>query len=106
MPWLGSAPTANAVQDYWHHWEDVTVGFFLGLTVAYMFYRQAFTGLTDPKAGQLLQPQLEGSASPMQFIGFTVMLQHAHGCHAQCLMHLHQLCVLNDQCCSLLVIVS
>jgi len=24
-----------------HHWEDVVTGFFLGLTMAYIFYRQA-----------------------------------------------------------------
>lgn len=48
------------LQDYWHHWQDVTVGFFLGLTVAYLFYRQYFPGLTDPKAGQPFITRLDG----------------------------------------------
>ena len=53
---------AELLQDYWHHWQDVTVGFFLGLTVAYLFYRQYFPGLTDPKAGEPLITRLDGRA--------------------------------------------
>ena len=48
------------LQDYWHHWQDVTVGFFLGLTVAYLFYRQYFPGLTDAKAGHPYITRLDG----------------------------------------------
>ena len=49
-----------AVQDYWHHWQDVSVGFALGLGFAYLFYRQAFPPLTDARAGQPLLTRLEG----------------------------------------------
>eukprot|EP00884_Botryococcus_braunii_P005502 jgi/Botrbrau1/14953/Bobra.0018s0056.1 len=67
-PWrlhLSALPLCGAIwigitrlQDYWHHWEDVVVGFFLGLGLAYAFYRQHFPPLTSPRSGSLiLAPQ-------------------------------------------------
>ncbi|KAJ7126940.1 phosphatidic acid phosphatase type 2/haloperoxidase [Mycena epipterygia] len=36
------------VTDHRHHWEDVTLGFFLGILVAYTIYRQFYPALEDP----------------------------------------------------------
>ncbi|KAJ7429014.1 phosphatidic acid phosphatase type 2/haloperoxidase [Mycena latifolia] len=36
------------VVDHRHHWEDVTLGFFLGLLSTYIFYRQFYPPLHDP----------------------------------------------------------
>ncbi|KAK9805596.1 hypothetical protein WJX72_006866 [[Myrmecia] bisecta] len=56
--WIG----ITRLQDYWHHVEDVAVGFGLGLLVAYTFYRQQYPGLTSPKAGEPFIVALEGVA--------------------------------------------
>ena len=48
-------------QDYWHHWEDVTVGFLLGLSAAYAFYRQHFPPLSSRRAGEPLVVGVEGA---------------------------------------------
>ena len=42
----------------------MTVGFLLGLGIAYLFYRQTFQPLTDSKAGQPFLLSLEGVALP------------------------------------------
>jgi len=56
--WHVSAITSqlwlSMAQDYWHHWEDVTVGFGLGLAAAYAFVRQHFPPLTSARAGEHL----------------------------------------------------
>lgn len=48
--WIG----ASRMQDYWHHWEDVTVGFALGLMSAWLFYRTAYNGVMSGQAGSLV----------------------------------------------------
>lgn len=40
------------LQDYWHHWEDVTVGFFLGVLCAFASYRQHYPGIASQQAGE------------------------------------------------------
>ena len=40
------------VQDYWHHWEDVTVGFLLGVLCAFVSYRQHYPSIASQRAGE------------------------------------------------------
>ena len=40
------------LQDYWHHWEDVTVGFLLGVLCAFVSYRQHYPGIASQRAGE------------------------------------------------------
>ena len=49
------------MQDYWHHWEDVAVGFLLGLSAAYAFYRQHFPPLSSRHAGEPLAVGPDGA---------------------------------------------
>eukprot|EP00899_Mesostigma_viride_P021595 jgi/Mesvir1/29437/Mv23019-RA.1 len=35
-------------RDYWHHWDDITVGFLLGLAIAYTIYKLYFPALSHP----------------------------------------------------------
>ncbi|CAK0784440.1 hypothetical protein CVIRNUC_007644 [Coccomyxa viridis] len=60
------APVAGAlwigftrIQDNWHHWEDVSVGFLLGLGIAYAFYRQHYHGIASTRAGEAFLPILD-----------------------------------------------
>lgn len=53
MPW----------QDYWHHWEDVTAGFLLGLGLAYAFYRLSYPSISSLKAGEPILPALEAGGN-------------------------------------------
>ncbi|KAJ7707651.1 phosphatidic acid phosphatase type 2/haloperoxidase [Mycena rosella] len=46
------------VTDHRHHWEDVTVGFFLGLLPTYAFYRQFYPALEDPHCDLPYPPRL------------------------------------------------
>ena len=64
-----SAPPLH-IQDYWHHWEDVTVGFFLGLSAAYAFYRQHFPPLSSRRAGEPLVVGLEGACDGALGLGY------------------------------------
>lgn len=50
------------LQDYWHHVEDVAAGFALGLTMAYLFYRQLYPGVMARRAGTLSSATLALSA--------------------------------------------
>lgn len=40
------------MQDYWHHWEDVTCGFLLGVLCAFASYRQHYPSIAAPRAGE------------------------------------------------------
>lgn len=62
--WVG----ITRLQDYWHHWEDVCAGFVLGISMAYIFYRQQFPALTDARAGYPLQSQLDSGGAPRQSV--------------------------------------
>ena len=42
----------GALQDFWHHWEDVAAGFALGVTFAYLSYRQHFPPLMSSRSGE------------------------------------------------------
>ncbi|KAJ7104092.1 phosphatidic acid phosphatase type 2/haloperoxidase [Mycena belliarum] len=46
------------VTDHRHHWEDVTVGFFLGILSSYVFYRQFYPSLEDPHCDLPFPPRL------------------------------------------------
>ena len=37
----------SRVADYWHHWEDVTVGSFIGTAMAYAMYRLRFPPIVE-----------------------------------------------------------
>ena len=47
------------LQDNWHHWEDVSVGFLLGLGIAYAFYRQRYHDITNARSGEPFLPILD-----------------------------------------------
>ncbi len=53
----------GALQDYWHHWEDVTAGFLLGLGLAYAFYRLSYPPISSHKAGEPILPPLEAGSN-------------------------------------------
>ncbi|CAL8469516.1 g9057 [Coccomyxa elongata] len=57
--WIG----ITRLQDYWHHWEDVTAGFLLGLGLAYAFYRLSYPSISSLKAGEPILPALEGGSN-------------------------------------------
>ena len=60
---------AVLLQDNWHHWEDVSVGFLLGLGIAYAFYRQHYHDITSARAGEPFLPILDpqnGEELPLQ----------------------------------------
>jgi membrane-associated phospholipid phosphatase len=55
LPLLGSVWIGcSRMQDYWHHWEDVVVGFSLGFVMAYLFYKTTYAGVMSLQAGQLI----------------------------------------------------
>ncbi|KAJ7030450.1 phosphatidic acid phosphatase type 2/haloperoxidase [Mycena alexandri] len=45
------------VTDHRHHWEDVTLGFFVGLLFTYTFYRQFYPSLEDPHSDLPFAPR-------------------------------------------------
>ena len=47
--WVG----ASRLQDYWHHWEDIVVGFMLGFLMAFLFYRTCYCSIFSEQAGCL-----------------------------------------------------
>lgn len=61
-----SIEAGACTQDYWHHWEDVAVGFLLGLVTAYGYYRIHYNGLTGPQAGEPVLPNLPGTGGEAQ----------------------------------------
>ncbi|CAM6081806.1 unnamed protein product [Calypogeia fissa] len=44
---LAAMVAVSRVSDYWHHWQDVTVGGLLGFTIAYLSYKQFFPDFSD-----------------------------------------------------------
>jgi len=63
--WLSLAPLCvsvwiclTRVANRRHHWEDVATGFFLGLMLAYLVYRQFFPPLGDPECHSAYPPRI------------------------------------------------
>jgi hypothetical protein len=86
----------SILQDYWHHWEDVTVGFFLGVLCAFVSYRQHYPGIASQRAGEafviskgiyhalFLLPVL-GSFSTAIFTWLTALAAKVQNSHQQLL---------------------
>ncbi|KAF8497676.1 phosphatidic acid phosphatase type 2/haloperoxidase, partial [Gautieria morchelliformis] len=69
--WLALTPLTGAslvaitrTMDYRHHWEDVFVGSLLGLTIAFVSYRQFFPSFTHPSSQLPLPPRVDLSVNP------------------------------------------
>lgn len=43
--------------DYRHHWQDVTIGSFIGFSMAFISYRQYYHSLAAPEAGKPYSPR-------------------------------------------------
>jgi len=63
--WISLAPLSAAAlvaisrtMDYRHHWQDVTIGSILGLTVAYFSYRQYYPHLADELSHRPYSPRI------------------------------------------------
>ena len=47
-PWvLALMVGLSRIADYWHHWEDVAAGAFIGGTTAYIMYRLRFPPISE-----------------------------------------------------------
>ncbi|KAF5323202.1 hypothetical protein D9758_016730 [Tetrapyrgos nigripes] len=64
--WIVATPIVLAiwicetrVADRRHHWQDVTTGFFLGILIAYVAYRQFFPHLADQDSHLCYPPRFE-----------------------------------------------
>ncbi|KAG9009687.1 oligosaccharyl transferase subunit ost3/OST6 [Tulasnella sp. 427] len=58
-PLVGAALTAvSRTMDYRHHWQDVTTGSILGLTIAFFAYRQFFPPLSSPTSHKPFSPRI------------------------------------------------
>lgn len=53
----------SRTMDYRHHWQDVTIGSILGLTVAYFSYRQYYPGLADELSHRPYSPRIKNEDS-------------------------------------------
>ncbi|KAG0347715.1 hypothetical protein BG004_007126 [Podila humilis] len=62
-PVIGAALIATSrVGDYRHHWEDVTVGSFIGAVAAVFSYRQYYPSLASVKCDSPFKPRVEDTA--------------------------------------------
>ena len=60
MPLLVAMLVAiSRVDNYWHHWQDVTVGGLLGLFVSYIVYRQFYPSLWAQDCATPITDKLE-----------------------------------------------
>lgn len=55
---LASLITTSRVSDYRHHWQDVTVGAFVGSVFAVFSYRQYYPSLAVQKSGRPFAPRV------------------------------------------------
>ncbi|KAF9436146.1 hypothetical protein BGZ76_004714 [Entomortierella beljakovae] len=57
---LAALIATSRVDDYRHHWQDVTVGAFIGIIFAVFSYRQYYPSLAAPKSGRPFSPRTFG----------------------------------------------
>ncbi|KAG0310043.1 hypothetical protein BGZ99_000709 [Dissophora globulifera] len=72
-PLIGAALIAiSRVDDYRHHWQDVSVGAFIGIIFAVFSYRQYYPSLASAKCQHPFSPRVTDELLP------TVLLPHHH----------------------------
>ncbi|KAF9428660.1 hypothetical protein BGZ94_001581 [Podila epigama] len=64
--------TTSRVFDYRHHWQDVTVGAFIGSVFAVFSYRQYYPSLAAAKSGRPFAPRILDELLP------TALMPHHH----------------------------
>ncbi|KAG0363863.1 hypothetical protein BGZ54_007998, partial [Gamsiella multidivaricata] len=69
---LAALIATSRVDDYRHHWQDVTVGSFIGSVFAVFSYRQYYPSLAAAKCGRPFSPRVFEELLP------TTLLSHHH----------------------------